>query len=86
MGAGGLLLYLRQPGFDFTQDPINIFFEKNSHYILADSDDFVEVAKCFLGDKEKRKTIAFQASCLVKSEHTWSKRAEKILDDIRLLM
>ena len=86
MGAGGCLLYLRQSGFDFSQDPIHTYFEENQHYILADTDDFIEVTKSYLRDDKKRENIAFQAARLVESEHIWSKRMERIVDDVKKLI
>jgi len=80
MSAGGLVFVKRTPE-DSAEGGMCDFFEPFVHYVPFSDDDFAELADKYLSDDKARQKIIVAAADHVHAHHTWSHRAEKIIQD-----
>lgn len=80
MSAGGLMFVKRTPD-DRAEGGILEIFEPFVHYVPFLEDDFAEHADKYLNDDQARQKIVANAAEQVRNRHTWTHRAEKILQD-----
>jgi len=80
MSSGGLVFVKRTPE-DHAEGGMCDFFEPFVHYVPFSDDDFAELADKYLCDDTARQKIIVAAADQVHTHHTWSHRAEKIIQD-----
>ncbi|TAK61772.1 MAG: glycosyltransferase family 1 protein [Methylobacter sp.] len=80
MSAGGLMFAKRTPD-DSAEGGILEIFEPFVHYVPFSEEDFAELADKYLSDDAARQKIVANAADNVRAHHTWTHRAEKIIQD-----
>ena len=68
----------------FLASGINECFNENEHFITFKPESFDDMIEDWLYQEKKRIKVGFNARKLVLSNHTWEKRAKKILEDIEI--
>ena len=82
--ANGGFLALPQSQKNFLASGINECFNENEHFVTFKPESFDDMIEDWLYQAKKRIKVGFNARKLVLSNHTWEKRAKKILKDIEI--
>lgn len=80
MSAGGLMFVKCTPD-DHSENGMLQIFEPFVHYVPFSEKDFAGLADKYLGDDTARQKIVANAADHVRAHHTWTRRAEKIIQD-----
>ena len=82
MAVGGFIFTHSSPA-DGKPGGMRTAFEPDVHYGLFTPDTLEEDARRWLRDEAKRQQAGAKASAIVRQDHTWTKRAQQILADLR---
>ena len=82
--ASGGFMALPKYKKNFSLSGINEGFNENEHFVTFTSESFEDFIHNWLFNTKKRIQIAKNAREIVLSEHSWDKRIQKIINDLKL--
>ncbi len=82
--ANGGFLALPKYKKNFALSGINEAFNENEHFVTFTSENFEDLVNNWLFNTKERIKIAKNARDIVLSDHSWDKRIQKIINDLKL--
>jgi glycosyltransferase involved in cell wall biosynthesis len=82
MAVGGFI-FTHASAADDKPGGMHTTFTPDVHYGVYTPDTIAETARRWLRDEARREKAAAEARAIVRQSHTWRRRAEQILADLR---